>query len=221
MFQGLAAGWRGLRHMLTQSHVYIWASVLWFLLTLPIITAPLAWAGICRMSYMALRQPSPRLDDFWDGFKAHWKGGLALGILGLLLVIVNLVNLMGYSRSINLQTSILRIIWIMTLASWFGIQLYAFPLLNAMEKPTLYGAYRNAVVMIFLNPLFSLGVGVIALLVIIASVIIPVAIVLISGAALASIGNAAVQDRLVAAGIQKGITRPEPEAATTFDEIYL
>jgi len=221
MVQGLRAGWRGLRHLFAQSHVYIWTNVLWFLLTIGIITAPLAWAGLCRMSYMALRQPSARLDDFKEGFKAHWKGGLLLGVIGLLFVIINMVNLMGYSRSINLQTSILRVIWLMALVGWFGIQLFAFPLLNAMEKPTLMGAYRNAAVMVFLNPLFSLSVGIVALLVVIISAIIPVALVLITGAALASIGNAAVQNRLIKAGIQEDTAPPEPEPGAVFDEIYL
>lgn len=142
-------------------------------------------------------------------------------MIGLLFVIINIVNLMGYSRSINLQTSILRVIWLMALAGWFGIQLFVFPLLNAMEKPTLIGAYRNAAVMVFLNPLFSLSVGIVALLVVIISAIIPVALVLITGAALASIGNAAVQNRLIKAGIQEDTAPPEPEPGAVFDEIYL
>lgn len=219
MIGGLYTGWRGLRHFFSQSYVYIWANVLWFLLTLPVITAPAAWAGLCQMSYYAYRQPTAQLEHFWQGFRTYWKSGMVIGVTGLLLIIMTTVNFIGFRNEIGIAAYALRFLWLFILVGWFGIQLYAFPLLSAMQTPSLRGAYRNAVVMFLRNPFYTLGVWLFCVPVVIFSLFFPAAWLLVTGSALAAIGNAAVLDRLVAAGIQKP---PEVETAesTMFDESY-
>jgi hypothetical protein len=69
-----------------------------------------------------------------------------------------------------------------------------------METPTLVGAFRNAAVMILLNPFFTLGVWLGVIVVVVLSTAFPAAWFLLTGAALAAIANSAVQDRLRAAG---------------------
>jgi uncharacterized membrane protein YesL len=219
MGMGLKAGFFGLRHFFKFMSTYIWANALWILLTLPVLTAPAAWAGLCRMSYYAYRTPSITFQEFWAGFRAHWKGGIVLSLIGCLVVMINIVNLLGYTRDTSLQGMVMRIAWTLTLVSWFGIQLIAFPMLNAMKQPTLWGAYRNAAVLVFRSPLFALGILVVSGLVILFTTLFPAAIALVTGAALASIGNAAVLNRLVAAGIQEMPTSAEGEPAR-FDEAY-
>jgi len=215
---GILAGWRGVRHFFRQGYVYIWANLLWIVLTVLIIPAPMAWAGICRLSYNAYRQPTAQFGDFWDGFKAHWRGGLVISLVGTLLVIINLVNLIGARNETSLVASVLRVLWLMILTGWFGIQLYAFPLLNAMVTPNLRGAYRNAGVMFVRNPFYSLGLLVVCLPVIIISLIFPAAWFLISGGLFAAIANSAVLDRLVEAGIQSAPAENREVDVTAWEE---
>lgn len=203
MLGGLRAGWRGLLHLQYRGYQYIWANILWIALSLPIITIPAAWAGLTRFSYYAHRQPTASFDEFWQGFRENLKRGLVIGILNVVLVVVNLTNLYVYQYATGAGVMVLRIIWLFALFIWFAIQLYVWTLLNAMEQPNLKGAYRNAAVMILLNPLFTIGVWLVCAVVIAFSMVFPVAWILLTGSTLAAIANTAVQDRLRAAGYER------------------
>jgi hypothetical protein len=75
-----------------------------------------------------------------------------------------------------------------------------WPLFYRMEHPTLIRSMRNAVVMMFLNPLFTMAIWIgVALIVFLSTVLFP-AWILLTGGALAAIANGAVLDRLEAAG---------------------
>jgi uncharacterized membrane protein YesL len=220
MIAGIKVGIAGYRHFLSQSYQYIWANVLWAVLSLPLVTSSAAWAGLCRMIWRAQRRPTAELSDVWEGFRAHWRGGLVVSLIGLLVVVVNLVNLLGYQRAPGALAQAGRFIWVLTIVAWFGIQLYAFPLLAAMQEPKLLGAYRNAVVMFVRNPLFSFGLLVTCLPLIVLTALFPVALFMLSGAAAASIGSVAVMDRLVAAGIIPSKSVPAPEPAVMDEQYY-
>ncbi|MBW4439215.1 MAG: DUF624 domain-containing protein [Pleurocapsa minor GSE-CHR-MK-17-07R] len=220
MITGIRAGITGYRHFLRQSYLYIWANVLWALLSLPLVTSGAAWAGLCRMVYHAQRKPTAEISDVWDGFKAHWRGGLVISLLGILIVAVNVVNLLGYQRAPGALAQAGRFIWVLAIVAWFGLQLYAFPLLAAMKQPNIMGAYRNAAIMFIQNPGFSLGVLLSCLPLIVISVIFPVALFMLSGVAAASIGNSAVTNRLIAAGIQAAPAPAIPDPVMLDDQIY-
>jgi uncharacterized membrane protein YesL len=206
VIEGLRAGWRGLQHLQHRGYQYIWANVLWVALSLPILTAPAAWAGLIRFSYYAHRQPNVSLDEFWQGFRENLKRSVLIGILNVVVVVVNVANLYAYQNVSGAGIAALRVVWLVALFGWFAIQLYVWPLLYAMEQPNLKGAYRNAAVMILLNPLFTLGIWFACAVVALLSVAFPVAWILLTGSALAAIANSAVQDRLRAAGYDKSGT---------------
>ncbi len=212
MITGMRVGWRGTRHFFGQSWAYIWANVLWIALTVPIVTAPIAWAALCHFSHHSLRQPTTSFSPFWRGFRLHWRGGLALGVVGLALMLITLVNLLGFSREGGVEAAALRVIWLLVVIGWFGIQLYAFPLLPAMKEPALQGGYRNAGVMFLRHPWFTLGLWLFCAPIIIVSFVLPAAWLLVTGGLLAAIGSVAVQDRLVADGIEAPpLADPTPE----------
>jgi uncharacterized membrane protein YesL len=215
MIDGLKMGWRGWQHLQYRGYQYIWANVLWIALSLPIITAPAAWAGLTRFSYYAHRQSSVSFDEFWLGFRESLKRGVVIGILNVVVVVVNVSNLYAYQTAQGLGVTILRIVWLIALFGWFAIQLYVWPLLNALEQPNLKGAYRNAAVMIMLNPLFTLGVWIVCGIIVILSMLLPVAWILLTGSVLAAVANTAIQDRLNAAGYDKS-----SETIVQSDEVF-
>ncbi len=83
-----------------------------------------------------------------------------------------------------------------------------------MKEPKLLGAIRNALVMIYLNPLFTLVVLLCALLITFLSTVLMASWVLISGSALAAIATSAVFDRLEAAGLRQRPAKTEAEAVS-------
>lgn len=200
MFAGLKAWWRGLAHLNHRGYIYIWANVLWFILSLPLVTAPAAWAGLVKMSGLAYQYPSTDIHDFWQGFKENLKTGLVMALLNLVVVGINFSNLAAYASSEGVGAVSLRVLWISVLWLWFATQFYMWPLLFEMKQPTLLGAMRNAVVMVVLNPFFTLGLWIGIILLVMLSTAFGAAWLLLTGSALAAIANSAVTDRLQTAG---------------------
>lgn len=196
MRDGFRVWRRAWRHLNHRGYLYIWGNVLWALLSLPLITAPLAWAALCFLSYQSYRSYSVTLDDFWLTFRTYWRQGLSFGLINLLILLVNGSNLLVYGTA----SEWIRLVWALTLALWLLVQLFMWPFFFHMARPTWWGALRNAGVLLLLNPLFALTVGLGALLVVAFSMAFPVAWVLLTGSALATLANAAVESRLEAAG---------------------
>lgn len=203
MLAGLWAGWHGIRHLEQRGYIYIWGNLLWFALSLPLVTAPAAWAGLMHLSYVAHRRPDVNLDAFWEGFRANFRQSLVLGVLNVIVIGVNVVNIWGTQQQSGLGYDLLRALWLLVLAFWITLQLYVWPLYYAMEQPGLAGALKNAAVMIVLNPLFTLELWLVLALMIAFSTIFFIAWVLLTGGALAAVINSAVLDRLNRAGYQQ------------------
>ena len=191
---------QSLTHLNVRGYLYVWANMLWFVLSLPIVTAPAAWAGLIHFSYAAQTQPQVSLEDFWAGFKANFWRGLLIGVLTLAIVYVNVVNMANFRVQNALVTGTLRALWLGVIGLWLTVQVYMWPLLEAMAQPAMGGALRNALVMIVQNPLYTLGLWVVVLLVVaISTAFFPVWF-LLTGSTLAILSTAAVLDRLRAAG---------------------
>ena len=192
--------WKTIRHINLCGYIYIWANLLWFALSLPIVTAPAAWAGLVHLSHKAQTKPRVNLDDFWEGFKANFKRGLVVGGLTLVILVMNLSNLATYGADGSLMSSALRALWAGAIVLWFSLLFYLWPLLMVMETPTLIGAFRNAGLMLLRNPLYTLGLWLgIAALVIFSLIFIP-AWILLTGSVIAALATTATLDRLRAAG---------------------
>ncbi len=186
-----------------RGYVYIWANVFWAVLTVLVVTAPAAWAGMVRMSYRLHRQPSAGLDDFWQGFRENLKRTVPIALANALFLFVCLSNFISYANAPGVGFLFLRGVWMLTLALWISVQYFAWCFFYAMRRPTFVGALRNAGVLLLHNPLFCagvmLGAGVIAAI----STVLPAAWFLITSGALAAIANSAVQDRLRKAGLER------------------
>lgn len=202
MLDGLLAWWRGLRHLEQRGYIYIWGNLWWFVLSLPVVTAPAAWAGLMHLSYVAHRSPAVNLDAFWDGFRSNLRRGILLALVNVVVVGINVVNLWSVQGQEGLFYEVLRSVWLLVLAFWFTVQLYLWPLFYAMKQPALWGALRNAAVMILLNPLFTFGLWLGIAVILAFSAVFFIAWALLTGGALAAVANSAVQDRLSAAGYE-------------------
>ncbi|MEO1286758.1 MAG: DUF624 domain-containing protein, partial [Chloroflexota bacterium] len=65
--------WQSAKHLNYRGYVYIWANLLWIALSLLVITAPAAWAGLSVLAHRSHTKRQVTLDDFWDGFKQYFK----------------------------------------------------------------------------------------------------------------------------------------------------
>jgi uncharacterized membrane protein YesL len=213
MINALRTWWRGLRHLNHRGYVYIWANIVWFLLSLPIITAPAAWAGLINLSRKAYTQPTADLRDFWEGFRENLGRGAVMAAASVLFIGINIVNLLAYRDQNTPAALILRGVWLLALVAWAAVQMYFWPLLYELQQPSLPGALRNAAVMALLNPIYTLTLLVGIVLVAVVSAVLVAAWPLLTGGLLASVITCAVFDRLAAAGLREPIRDPvlEPD----------
>jgi uncharacterized membrane protein YesL len=209
MIAGLGAVWHGLRHLSNRGYLYVWANLFWAALTLLVITAPAAWAGLARLNFVLLRQPSATMDDFWQGVRENLRRSLALGLLNAFFILITVTNLLAYANQSGLGVIVLRLVWAISLAGWILVQYFGWAFFYAMHKPSYVGALRNACIMILRYPSFVLAIGLAVVVIGVVSSLLPGAWILITGSTMASIAGAAVQNRLRAAGIDR---------STPFDE---
>lgn len=214
MRAGFRAAWRGLRHFNHRGYIYIWGNLLWVVLSLPVITAPAAWAALVKMSFLTQTTPSGSVSDMWEAFRTYLRQGLIMGLANILIVGITLYNLAAYWNDPRAVFVWLRGLWFFILAAWWVVQFYMWPLFFAMTQPSLGGALRNAVVMALLNPGFTLAVWLVLILLIVVSTVFFVPLLLLTGGAVACVATAAVLDRLESAGIRE---RPTPSVVIDID----
>lgn len=196
MLAVLRVFWQTIKHINLRGYVYVWANMVWVVLSLGIVTAPAAWAGLAYLSHRARTEPTVSLNDFWAGFRQHFWRSLPLGVGLLLLVIINVVNLLGYAGDTAPVTFVLRGVWLAAIFVWLSIWLYFWVIIHEMQTPDTVTALRNAALMILRHPFFTLGlwVGIIPLA-ILSTVFFP-AWLLLTGSSIAALFTTAVLDRL-------------------------
>ncbi len=196
MGAGLRAVWRGVLIFERFGWVFIVANLFAMLLSLPILTAPLAFAGLAHMAYAAHSAPTVHPDDFWRGVRRYRWQGLLLGALNFVFWALLYVNFATFSRQTGTFFWLLRGVWFMAALLWLLMLLYVFPILEEMERPHLGLALYNAALMAIKNPFFSAAVLFGVLLITLGSALTVVPFLLFTLSMLASIGSAAVLDRL-------------------------
>ncbi len=196
MIAALGGLWKGLNHFEYYGWLFVMANILTAILSLPIVTAPAAYAALSHLSHTAQTTHTASFEDYWRGFRIYFRRGLIIAAANLLIFGIIGYNFYVYRLETGIGFVALRDAWTISLIAWIAVQVYLWPLLDEMETPTLRAALRNALVMLLRNPLFSLTLMFFVLLLLIVSIVTVVPLILITGGLLACIANAAVIDRL-------------------------
>lgn len=149
----------GLNDVRLKGYAYIWANVMFIVLSLPVVTIPTAWSALIHVTHTAQYDPTEAdLALFWTTFKANWKRATVWAIPHVLFAVVNFTNLATFGQSAGLIGWVSK--WIFGGAGlvWLGVLFYTWPIYYKMEQPNLWLATRNAFVMIFLNPFFTVAI---------------------------------------------------------------
>ena len=188
---------RALRSVQVAGYAYIWANLACVVLSLPLVTAPAAFSALFRVSHLAQTQPGEAdLAAFWETFRENLVRTLPWGLLNALFAIVNFSNLLAYRADLTPGTMLLRSVWLLAGFIWLGMLLYTWPIYYAMERPSIFGAARNAALMVLANPLFTLVLVLAIFLLALVSTLLVAAWLLLTWGAIAALATAAVQDRL-------------------------
>jgi uncharacterized membrane protein YesL len=199
MIDGLRVIWRGLENLRYNGYAYVWTNLAFMLLCVPVITAPAAWSALCYVGYLAHTNPSEAdLSAFWGAFRRNlWRAlpwGIGCGLVGF----INFYNLYAYAREDGLAVTILMAVWSIAGILWLGVLLFTWPMYYEMAEPGVWGATRNALVMVLHNPLMVLTLLVFMAVLAVLSTVLFAAWLLLTWGAFTAIGNAAVLDRVAA-----------------------
>jgi len=127
-------------------------NILWALLTLPIITAPGAMAGLFYATNKLAKNEVINSRIFFDGFRkffwVSWRWAL-------LNIIVFLAIYMNYEYYLNADGPNAK--WLLGIVIGFGIiwimlQLFIFPLLIEQYEKGLLNAVRSSILLFFKHP---------------------------------------------------------------------
>lgn len=192
MIEALRAIFSSLNQMRHNGYAYIWANMAFMVLALPMITLPTAYSALMRVGHAAHTTPHESdLALLWETFKENFWRSLPWGLAHALFAVVNFSNLATYSGWYGL-----RVIWLAAGIVWIGVLLYTWPLYYEMEQPNLWGATRNAVIMVLQNPLFTVVLVMWVSILVVVSTILVANWALLTWGAIAALANAAVMNRL-------------------------
>ncbi len=136
------------------------ANVIWWGLTLPVITWPPATAGLYHLAW-ALRGPEGETTTwraFWVGFRAYLWRSWGLMAADLALGGVLTIGLLFYLA----RSGPVYWLWVPTawfLALWLGVQLYLWPLFISQPEASLALLFRNALALVLHAPGFTVALA--------------------------------------------------------------
>jgi uncharacterized membrane protein YesL len=206
--------WKSLKDLFEDLFILALVNILWIL-----INAPLAVAGFFALSNstalyivmllsvltlgptnaglyaIAERVTDGRTSswrDFFAGMRANpvlsWKV-YGLWMFGLVVI---LVNLQFYSLNGTTVGSILYVLFLYFIVVWFGFLMYIGPLMQLQTDKRIRTIARNAALMTFGRPLFTLVTLALMAAIAVASILLPILFLLATGSFLAIWGFRAV-----------------------------
>ncbi len=139
---------------------FILVNLFWVLLSLPLITLPLATAGLFAvLAPWGRGKPSEVFRDFFGGIKDHWRGAMVIGVIdllggGLIALNVYIFRMMDSSHPLALVSQSVTLFAALVLLM---VNLYAWPLLVTFEMSTRE-LLETALKLVFMHPAASFGI---------------------------------------------------------------
>jgi uncharacterized membrane protein YesL len=184
-----------IRDFYEEMFLFVPLNLLWWLTLVLVVPLAPATAGLCQLSYRIAHEQRVDSSFFKDAFKAFFWSSLRVGVLNIVILITFVVNLWFYSQ-IEGWMRFITIIWIYGVILWVAAQIYLFPLLFEQKEPKALMVIRNAAVLVLAQPLFTLIVLILALVLTAICFALPVLAVLIWPGLMSLIGSRALADIL-------------------------
>jgi uncharacterized membrane protein YesL len=157
------------------------ANMMWFLLSLPIVTMPAATAGLfAAVSPWSRGQSGELFRDFTDGMRRYWRKSTAVVLFDVVVGVLVFANLSIFPR-MNMPQP-LMVVWqsgtVFIGALVLAVNLYAWPLMMLFDMPVGKLLYRS-LQLVFAHPWRSLELLAIALVPLLLGLVLPVAAMII------------------------------------------
>jgi len=161
---------------------FILANLLWVLLSLPIITIPLAMVGLfATLAPWGRGESSEVFREFFSGVREHWRQAMFIGVIDLLLgglIAVNfsIFQLMNMSQPVALLSQSINVFVGFVLVA---VNLYIWPMLVTFDLP-LRDLLSTALRLVFAHPFASVGMLLVVLAILLGSTLLPAMFLLLA-----------------------------------------
>lgn len=196
MIKALKIIGRAIRYWYDELYLLMFLNLAWFLLQLPIVTAPVATATMYVVAQKVVDKEYLELRPILIDLRKMFLPGLTWGIANIVVVGVTVVNFIAYQNMFGTIWSILRIAWGCIALAWISANLFYWPFWLVQTDRRMLTTYRNSFVFLLKNPGFGFSVVALSIVLIILCVLttLPLIVLLISWLAL--IGVLAVDEGL-------------------------
>ena len=148
----------------------VWLSNLfWLALLVPVVTIPLAFAGLYACAHGIVHGESLEWQSFFTGIKKHFRASLQWAGANLLVFAVFGFYIWFFSfRDSNSGDALRNLgsVFIALALLWWILNMFTFPFMLVQQKPSYLYSLRNSVVLFLKWPGQALGVTLFNLLVI-------------------------------------------------------
>jgi hypothetical protein len=193
--QVLGASFRDLWQDLWMSLV---CNLLWLVATALVIPGPPATLALFYYGNRQAHGEMTDLGDVWRKFRQSWGAGWRWGIVNLAVIGV-IVGDIYFTGGLNLPQGVLRYMqgfYLAVLGFWLLVQIYALAFMYQQEQPNVRMALRNGAVLLGRNIFFSIVLGLMAGVILLAGMPVFMLSAFFGGVYLAGVGNHAVIQRL-------------------------
>jgi hypothetical protein len=174
--------------------VLVTLNLAWFLLQIPIVTAPAATAAMYVVAKKVVDKDYLEIRTILAELQRMFLPGLAWGFANLLMIGVIVINFISYQDASGWTWGVLRTVWGLVALLWLGANLFYWPFWLVQTDRRLITTFRNSFILLLKKP--GLGLSLLAISITFAVVgtilVVPLVVVLISWIAL--IGVLAVEE---------------------------
>jgi len=147
--------WTGLVNAYDGAFVIVLSNLAFVVLCIPIITVPLAVAGLYYTNYQLASGESIDWKTFFEGIKRYWWAGIRWTVINaIILFSLSFYCIFLLSRP-ELWASALVGLDLGIMAVWVLMQMLTFPMMILQEKPEFVRSLRNVLVFLLRWPGFS------------------------------------------------------------------
>jgi uncharacterized membrane protein YesL len=183
----------------------ILANVVWFLLSLPVVTLFPALVGLFYATNQVAHDRASGGRAVWEGLRAYFWVSWRWGLIFLAGLLIGGVNLWFYQQSQAEWIWLLAAVFLTLSVMWISVNLYVPAFLIEQVEPSLRTAYRNSLALWVRRPLNSaLLVVACALLLYLSVAFFPMAVPLITAAFCAYLVNRSVVESIAMLGERGG-----------------
>jgi len=188
MQTSLRAFWRAMRLLYEDLFLFVAASLAWWAGVLLVLPAAPATAALNHLAYERAHGRRASFSDFWDAGKHYFWRSWLIALIDIIGFIILGVNTLFYRQSPAPALHVIAVVWLIVLIWWSVGNLYLFPFLVGLTRPTPWLVFRSAMLMPLARPLatfslvlFALSLTVIcSALVVLAFFILPAALAVLS-----------------------------------------